>query len=86
MRTMRLTSLETKPSGKLPFDCQKIAKNLTFFSKKLTKIVIFSNKIANGNFVEKNDNFVKFKFFEKMSFWQFSRGSAQDTGLVHSSC
>ena len=28
------------PSGKLPFDSQKIAKNLTFFSKKLTKIVI----------------------------------------------
>ena len=28
-------------SGKLPFECQKIAQNLTFFSKKLTKIVIF---------------------------------------------
>ena len=26
------------PSGKLPFDCQKIAKNLTFFQKKLPKI------------------------------------------------
>ena len=27
---------------KLPFDCQKIAKNLTFFSKKMRKIFIFS--------------------------------------------
>ena len=26
----------TWPSRKLPFECQKIAKNLTFFSKKLT--------------------------------------------------
>ena len=37
----------TWPSGKLPFECQKIAKNLTFFSKKLTKIVIFFHKMSS---------------------------------------
>ena len=39
------------PSGKFPFDCQKIAKNLTFFSKNcqnfsfilLKKMTIFGN-------------------------------------------
>ena len=36
-----------------PFVCRKVAKNLTFFSQKLPKLVIFSNKIANGNLVEK---------------------------------
>ena len=41
----------------------KIAKNLTFFSKKLTKIVIFFNKIAN--------NFCQFIFEKMSSFWQF---------------
>ena len=35
------TNLLNWPSGKWPFDCPKIAKNLTFFSKKLTKIFIF---------------------------------------------
>ena len=33
--------LVTRTSGKLPFECQKIAKTLTFFSKKLTKILFF---------------------------------------------
>ena len=42
----------TWPSGKLPIKCQKIAKTW-HFSKTLTKIVIFFNKIANGNFAEK---------------------------------
>ena len=51
------------PSGKLPFDCQKIAKNLTLFQKKLPKLFIFFKKIANGNFFEKNEN-----------FWQFFSG------------
>ena len=40
----------TWPCGKLPFECQKIAKNLTFFSKKLQKNVHFFQK--NGNFPE----------------------------------
>ena len=57
------SGVRTLPSGKLPFECQKIVKNLKFKIKKLTKIVIFSNKIAIGNFVEKNDNFCQ--FFEK---------------------
>ena len=66
-------SLHSWPFGKLPFNCQKIAKNWTFFSKTLTKIVIFFNKIANGNFVEKMTIFVN--FFEKnvkflAIFWQ----------------
>ena len=38
-------------------NCQK----LDIFSKKLTKIVIFCNKIANGNFVEKKTIFVNLK-------------------------
>ena len=50
-------------------NCQK----LDIFSKKLTKIVLFFNKIANGNFVEKMTIFVN--FFEKnvkflAIFWQ----------------
>ena len=36
--------LVTRTSGKLPFECQKIAKTLTFFQ--------------NGNFVEKKTIFV----------------------------
>ena len=59
------------PSGKLPYDCQKIAKNLTFFL--ITKIVIFFNKIAIGNFIEINDNFCQF-FWKNVKFlaifWQ----------------
>ena len=55
------------PYGKLPFDCQKIAKNLTFFSKKLTKIVIFFNI---GNFVDKWQ-FLSIFLKKKSSFWQF---------------
>ena len=33
--------LSNWPSGKLPFDCQKIDKNLTFFPKKMPKNVSF---------------------------------------------
>ena len=51
-------------SGKLPFDCQKIAKNLTFFQKKIAKNFHFFKKIAIGNFVDKNDNFCQF-FWKK---------------------
>ena len=42
------------PSAKLPFDCQKIVKNLTFFQKKMPKIFIFFPKIANGKQTRKN--------------------------------
>ena len=50
-------------------NCQK----LDIFFKKIDKIFIFFNKIANGNFVEKNENFVNFleknvKFLA--IFWQ----------------
>ena len=51
----------------MPFECQKIAKKLDIFSKKLTilltKITVFVNffeKNVNGNFGEKSDNFVNF--------------------------
>ena len=46
----------TWPPGKLPFDCEKIAKNLTFFQIILPKILIFFKKI--------NENFWQF-------FWNF---------------
>ena len=47
------------PSGKLPFECQKIAKNLTFVPKKMLKT--FWKKLK----------FLAI-FWEKMSsFWQF---------------
>ena len=62
------------PSGKLPFDCQKLAKILTFFQKKIAKnfhffqkklpMAIFLNKMKIfGNFFRKNLNFLA-------SFWQ----------------
>ena len=38
----------TSPSGKLPFECQKIAKNLTFFSKQIDR---------NCNFFHQNCQF-----------------------------
>ena len=57
--------LVTWTSGKLPFDCQKIAKNLTFFPKKLPKIVIFSKKNYSGNLFQKmtifGNSFFKFQ-------------------------
>ena len=73
------------PPDKLPFECQKIAKNLTFFSKNLTKFFIFFNKIAKCqklniffNKIVKNWQFCwkKWKilsnFLKKLSsFWQF---------------
>ena len=53
----------TWPSGKLPFNCQKISKNLTFFPKNCQKCSFFSKKIANvhnilGNFLEKKVKFL----------------------------
>ena len=53
-------SVHTRPSGK--FESQKITKKNWDLKKK---IVIFFNKIANGNFVGKNDNFYQFFFSEK---------------------
>ena len=59
----------TWPSGKLPFECKQIAKNLTFFSKKLPKIDIFL-----GNVLEKNVKYLSI-------FWQsngnFPEGQTQ---------
>ena len=37
------------PSGKLPFDCQKIAQNLTFFLKKMPKIFIFISALNTND-------------------------------------
>ena len=75
-----------------PENCQLnvkiIDKNLTFFSKKLTKIFIFFNKIANGNFVEKNENFCQFFWKKCLVFgnfltvkWQFSGGSGRYSAI-----
>ena len=73
--------LHAWPSGKLPFDCQKIAKNLTFFPKNCQKFSFFSQKLPLAIFFEKNDNFWLF-FWKSESFgnfltvkWQFSGGS-----------
>ena len=38
--------IEIWPSGKLPFDCQKIAKNLTFFSKNVKFLQFFDIQLA----------------------------------------
>ena len=51
----------TWPSGKLPFECQKIAKNLTFFFFKLPKnFIFFQKKLPMAIFLKKMS-----------SFWQF---------------
>jgi len=47
----------------LTFECQKIAKKLTFFSKKIAKIVIFA-KNWQWRFFEDNDNFWQFLTFK----------------------
>ena len=64
--------ISTWPSGKLPFDCQKIDKNLTF-KKKIAKIFNFFQKIANGNFLK------KLKFLA--IFWQ-SNGNFPEGQIV----
>ena len=51
--------LEASPSGKMPFEYYKIAKNLTYFSKKLLK---------NFHFFQKN---YQWQFFFNENFWQF---------------
>jgi len=67
----RTSLLGTWPSGKLPFDCQKIDKNLTFFSKKLLKIAIFSTKLPLAILLKKMTSFCQFLTVK----WQFSGGS-----------
>ena len=73
-------SVHIWPFGKLTFECQKIAKNLAFKKKK---IVIFFNKIANGNFVEKMTIFVFFFLNVKFLaiFWH-SNGNFPE-GQIH---
>ena len=57
------------PSGKLPFDCQKIAKNLIFFPKNWQKLSFFP-KNCQWQFFEKMKIFGN--VFGKMSsFWHF---------------
>ena len=48
------------PPENCHLNVKKKSKNLPFFFFKWTKIVIFFNKIANGNFFEKNDNLCQF--------------------------
>jgi len=66
-----MTSFHTWPSGKLLFDCQKIAKNFDFFS--LQKLPFLSTKKttknANGNLRKKKTIFGNKK--KKSTFWQF---------------
>ena len=66
-----MKSLVLMTLWKISMLMSKIAKKLRFFSKKLTKIVIFLNKIAIGNFVEKNVNFCQFFWKKCQSFGQF---------------
>ena len=64
----------------MPFDCQKNAKNLTFFFL-IAKIFHFFQKIANGNFLKKMKIFGNFFFLSQVFGifltvkWQFSGGS-----------
>ena len=61
---------QTWPSGKLPFECKKIAKNLTFFQKNCQKLSFFSTKLPMAILLKKMTIFGN--FFEKISsFWQF---------------
>ena len=83
-------SVENWPSGKLPFECQKIAKNLTFCEKML-KIKIFSKKLPLAICFEKNEKL--FQFFWKNcqalgNFLtvklQFSGGSGEEWKMTKS--
>ena len=65
------------PSGKLQFECQKIAKKLDIFSKKLTKIVIFF--FQNNRFLKKSQVFSQFfdiqiAIFRRVRFWWAFQG------------
>ena len=61
----------SKNSKKNWKNVQKNCQKLSFFSKNCQKLSFFFQKIANGNFLEKKDNF--WQFFEKkcQRFWQF---------------
>ena len=59
-------------SRKLLFECQKISKNLTFF-----------NKIANGNFVEKNDNFFQKNVKFVAIFWHSNDNFPEGQMMIH---
>ena len=49
-----MASVWSWPSGKLPFECQKITKNLTFFFKKIAKnYLFFPKKFSLTIFVKK---------------------------------
>ena len=65
-QALALLALQVQPwpSGKLPFECQKFAKKLTFFSTKLPLAIFLKKMIIFGN------------FFWKICKWQFSGGSA----------
>ena len=74
--------VRSSSSGKLPFDCQKIDKNLAFFQKNCQKLSFFSKKLPMaiflkkikifGNFLKKCQVFGNFLTVK----WQFSGGSA----------
>ena len=66
-----LVAIWAWPSGKLPFDCQKIAKSLRFFSKKWTKNCHFFKWQFLSIFFFKCQVFGNFLTFK----WQFSGGS-----------
>jgi len=48
--TRRRAQSETDPPEKLPFDCQKNAKNLTFKKKNCPKFSFFSKKLTLATF------------------------------------
>ena len=63
--TMEVSLVIIWPSGKLPFDFQKIAKNLTFFSKKIDKNCHFFQQNCQKIDIFSNKNCQKFSFFSK---------------------
>jgi len=65
--------IQSWPSGKLPYDCQKIAKNLTF-EKKIAKFFYFFQKNCQWQFFWK-----KWKFLA--IFWQ-SNGNFPEGQLL----
>ena len=70
---------------KLPFECQKIAKKLAILKKNMPKIVVFFQKIANGNFLEKMTIFGNF-FFKCKVFGQFFDSQMAIFRRVRSQC
>ena len=60
----RTLCLHSRPSGKLSFDCQKIAKNWHFFKKKIAKNFYFFQKKYQWHFFWKKKKIFD-NFFEK---------------------